>query len=164
MLGFINLLFYRYHAVVYLGILLVVTFVVAFYFWDTGITDERVGSALFYTITNLTITAKSPVQNRSMNYRVMMAITKSHFILHSLGLVFLMIWVSLPASVHPDHWANTNKMVILANLPWFYAICGVFIVFGVVSILTLMWLRTQVMEMDKKSGRKLWDPTKRDNH
>merc|ERR1711936_1034491 len=91
----------KYYSMIYLGIGMVVTFIVAFFTFPGGYTDEKAGSALFYSLTNTTILAKCPLASRGWNYKQMMLVSITWWILHTTTLVILIIWVgALPESTH----------------------------------------------------------------
>ena len=56
--------FLKVYAVVYLALGIVITFIVAYNKYDGDLKDEKAGSALFYSLTNIIILAKCPLNNR----------------------------------------------------------------------------------------------------
>ena len=148
----------REFSIVYILVGLLISFCVAYRKFnnDNGV-GIRMGAALFYSITNLTILAKCPLGTRKENYPVMKALSVTWVILHSLSLVSMIIWVSLPTTYHLPHWANTQRLGLLSNLPVFYGICGALLILGPVTILTLASLKRQVKDMEEEGKRKLWE-------
>lgn len=155
----------KQYALVYIGFGVVLTFVVT-YMRERE--RERVTYikafpdglmiGVFYALTNTTITSKCPYRDRKENYPYMMGVTITWVILHTIALTTLMVLVSLPPSYHlMSHWANTNRLGLIADLPTFYGICVAIILLGPISILTLVWLKKQVIDMEVEGGRTFWD-------
>ena len=146
------------HVRIYLGIGIGITFIVAFIMYD-GPTDEKAGSALFYSLTNITVTAKCPLGNRRKNYRQMMAISVTWVILHSIALVGLRIWVgNLPESTYLDHW-STNRFTLIKPTIFYPTISGLLFA-GPLSVLALWGLKKQVLTLEEKEEgeQKFWEP------
>lgn len=113
--------FFKVYSVFYLASGIVITFFVAYNKFNglTQTSDKKTGSALFYSLTNITILAKCPVNNRALNYPQMFAVSLTWLILHSTTLVGLMVWVgALPKSTHLDHW---SKHRFALNQPTFFS-------------------------------------------
>ena len=152
----------KYYSMIYIGIGMVVTFIVAFFTYPGGYTDEKAGSALFYSLTNTTILAKSPIGNRKNNYPQMMAVSITWLILHSSTLVFLMLWVAaLPDSTHLAHWSSHRFALIQPTI--FYLTTVGILILGPLSILALWGLKKQVKALEEKEKgergkrrRKFW--------
>jgi len=152
----------KQYAILYIGFGVVLTFVVT-YIKAVQYSDKEncLIFGMFYALTNTTITSKCPLRNRKENYPLMMVVTITWVILHTIALATLMVLVSLPPSNHPmDHWANTNRLGLIDDLPTFYGICGAIILLGPISILALVWLKKQVNDMQVEGGRiPFWDPS-----
>ena len=160
-----------YWVFIYIAVGIAITFIVAYIKYD-GPRDESVGSALFYSLTNITITAKCPLGSRRKNYGQMMAVSITWMILHTLALVSLMIWVvALPESTRLDHWSS-NRFTLVRPIIFFPTTSGLLLL-GPFSILALWSLKKQVLTLEEKekgewsfetetSGqlrkRKFWEP------
>lgn len=147
------------YAVIHLGFGIVVTFVVAFFTYNTSAaTDEKAGSALFYSLTNTTIVAKCPLGSRKENYVQMMSVSIIWLILHTTTLVGLMIWVGLlPDWTHLDHWSS-HRLVLIQPTVFYHTISAILLL-GPLSILALRGLKRQVLAVEEKEKgeRKFWD-------
>ena len=133
------------------------TFIVAFNKYFSGNIDEQAGSALFYSLTNTTILAKCPLDNRERNYKQMMAVSITWLILHTTTLVGLIIWVGLlPDSTHLDHWSSHRFALIQPTI--FYPTIGGILLLGPLSILALWGLKKQVLALEEKEKgeKKFW--------
>ena len=152
------------YAVIYLTIGIAITFIVAFLTYNTSAaTDEKAGSALFYSLTNTTIVAKCPLGNRKDNYLQMMAVSITWLILHTTTLVGLMIWVGLlPESTHLDHWSS-HRFTLIRPTVFYHTISGILLL-GPLSILALWGLKRQVLALEEREKGKLkfWDARHRD--
>ena len=149
------------YTVIYLGFGIIITFIVAFNKYDSGDKDEKAGSALFYSLTNTTILAKSFLANREDNFKQMMYVSISWLILHTTTLVGLIIWVGiLPDSTHLDHWSSHRFAIIQPDI--FYPTIGGILLLGPLSILALWGLKKQVKALEEKEEgeRKFWDAAK----
>ena len=76
----------KVYTVIYIALGIVICFVVASKYHVGANRDEKAGSALFYSLTNITVLAKCPLKNRAMNYPQMMAISITWLFLHSTTL------------------------------------------------------------------------------
>jgi len=141
------------YALVYLVIGIAITFIVAFFTYDrSATTDEKAGSALFYSLTNTIIVAKCPLGSRKDNYVQMKAVSISWLLLHTTTLLSLMIWVGLlPESTHLDHWSS-HRLVLIRPSVFYHTVSGIL-------LLGLLGLKRQVVDLgEKEKGeRKFWD-------
>ena len=64
--------------------------------------------------------------------------------------------LGIPA-YHLPHWANTQRLGLISNLPVFYGICGALLILGPVTILTVASLKRQVKDMEEDGKHKLWE-------
>jgi len=145
-------------SVIYLVIGITVTFFVAYNKCNSANTDQKAGSALFYSLTNTTILAKCPLNDREDNQVQMKAVSEAWLLLHSATLVGLMIWVGiLPDSTHLDHWSSHRFALIQPHI--FYPTTVGILLLGPLSILALWGLEKQVKALEEKeeSGREFWD-------
>ena len=144
----------KYYSMIYLGIGMVVTFIVAFFTYAGRFIDEAAGSALFYSLTNTTILAKCPLANRKDNYKQMMAVSITWLILHTLTLTMLMIWfgaMDLSGTKFPFHWSDHPfTFHEIPNL--FYATTCAVLALGPISILALRRLKRQVKALGGKEN------------
>ena len=131
------------YAIRYLAIGIVITFIVAFNTYDSS-TDENAGSALFYSLTNTTILAKCPLADRKDNYKQMMFVSITWWILHSTTLVGLIIWVGLlPESTHLDHWSQ-HRFSLIHPTVFYPTVIGILLL-GPLSRVALVGLKNVKM-------------------
>ena len=151
--------FLKVYAAVYLAVGILAAFIVA-YKNGSGKRNEdtKIGSALFYSMTNVTTLAKCPLKNRSFNYPQMMGVSLSWVVLHMTTLVGLMVWVGvMPESTHLDHWYDRNFTLNDADIFYPTVIC--ILLLGPLSILALWGLKKQVLALEEKEkgDRKFWN-------
>ena len=150
------------YALIYLASGVVITFIAAYTSSKYGSMfgrDQKVGSALFYSLTNITILSMCPMNGRKLNYPQMVAVSATWWVLHSAMLVILMIWAgALPESTHLDHWYEHRFTLIQPTV--FYPIVICILLLGPLSIGALWGLKKQVLALEKKEQgrRRIWDP------
>ena len=151
--------FLKVYAVIYIALGIVITFIVAYKCYVNDNTDEKAGTALFYSLTNVTILSKCPLKNRAVNYKQMMPVSITWMILHTAILVCLMVWVGiLPESTHLDHWSE-HRFALIQATAFYPTVIGI-VLLGPLSIIALWGLKKQVLAFEEKEegGRKFWDP------
>lgn len=150
----------KQYAIVYIGFSVLLTFVVTFAIHlnqePTATKRSAIVIGLFYALISATTITKFPLMNRKDSYPLMMGVTIAWVILHTIALTTLMILVSLSPAYHLPHWANNHKLGLLDDLPTFYVICGIIILLGPVTIITLVGLKKQVINMELIYRRPLW--------
>ena len=132
------------YSAIYMGIGIFLTFVMACYFYWLKDIEGRIGSAIFYSLTNVTILAKCPLGSRKENYKQMLAVSVIWMILHTFTLLVLIIWFgAMDPSTHLPHWSE-HRFAFHQNPTLFYTAASAMIVFGPISILSLRSLEDQV--------------------
>lgn len=142
--------FLKDYSAVYLGVGIFLAFVVVVRYSHDVMWDTRIGSGIFYCLTNVTILAKCPLADREKNYTEMMAVSITWLILHTLTLIGLMIWYgAMDPSTHLPHWSN-HRFTFHENQALFFATTCSVLVFGPISILALWRLKRQVNALEEK--------------
>ena len=135
--------FLKEYSAIYLGIGVCLAFIVACHFYATTFTEEKISSAIFYSLTNVTILAKCSLGSRKENYPQMMSVSTTWLILHTLTLTVLMIWFgAMDPSTHLSHWSD-HRFTFHENPALFYATTCAVLVFGPISILALWGLKAK---------------------
>ena len=67
--------FLKVYDVIYIALGIVITFIVAYKCYVNDNTDEKAGTALFYSLTNVTLLSKCPLKNRAVNYKQIMPVS-----------------------------------------------------------------------------------------
>jgi len=152
---------WQHYAVIYIGVGLLLTFIVVFRSTNYlgAATDVRAGLALFYVLTNVTILAKCPLGNRHTNHQHMIEVTWIWSLLYGvvLGYTSLMIHAG---GIDSDNgyfewrepWANHYKLAILAS-PWvFHLTSAILVALGPLTHVALVMLQKIIVAEDKKRG------------
>ena len=137
------------YSAIYLGLGICITFIVALFFSNGSYSREkRIGSALFYCLTNVTILAKCPLGTRNDNDPQMKAVSVTWWILHTLTLIVLMIWFgAMDLSTHRLHWSD-YRFIFHENPFLFCGITSIDLVFGPISIWFLWGLNRNAERND----------------
>merc|ERR1712079_166175 len=151
------------YAMIYLAVGVVITFIAAYIcsiygMYGMGGSDQKAGSALFYSLTNITILSMCPMNGRKLNYPQMVAVSATWLFLHSAMLVILMIWAgAFPESTHLDHWYE-HRFALHPDL-LNYVASVLIIIFGPLSLVCLWDLKKTVkaFEREEAGERKLWE-------
>ena len=153
------------YALIYLASGVVITFIAAYTSFKYGSMfgrDQKVGSALFYSLTNITILSMCPMNGRKLNYPQMVAVSATWWVLHSAMLVSLMIWAgALPESTHLDHWSEPRFALhsdLFGPIGLYLAVLLI-LFFGPLSLMCLWDLKNKVkaFEREEAGGRKFWE-------
>ena len=117
-------------------------------------TDEKIGFALFYALTNITVVSKCPLHNRKDNNKAMHFVSLIWWIYHSVTLVVLIIIYSLDKSLLPIDIASTR----LSDAKFLYPVAAAVLLIGPISIFSLRWLRYTVKQLEgAEEIKKYWD-------
>ena len=143
---------------------IIFTFTVAFFKQPrSDVFGSRVAIAIFYSITNIAITSKCPLRNRKENYAVMLIVSKMWVLMHSFMLLILLTLVALSPEHLPGiyhmfpHWKNVHRLGLISDKPRFFGICGILLALGPLSLISLIWLKSQVKGLEREGGRKFWE-------
>ena len=145
--------FLKGYSVIYLSVGVFIAFIIAFIVsYRYNECERAIFSAIFYSLTNVTILAKSPRESRKDSYPQMLTVSITWLTLHTLTLIMLMIWFgTLDSSIHLPHWSE-HRFTFRENPALFYSTTCAMIVFGPMSIFALWRLKRQV----KRQGSNFW--------
>ena len=149
----ISITMLKAYSAVYLGIGVGLAFSVAWVTCPRNNKDDRMGYSLFYCMTNVTIVAKCPLENRRHNFKTMMSVSLVWLVWHYFAIITLMVWYrELP---HLPHWKDTY----LATPAIFYSSTSAMLLLGPLSIWNLWMLPKQVKAKSTRWGvEDLWNP------
>ena len=148
--------FLKEYSAVYLALGIVLAFVVSFHSNSESNLDHRIGSGIFYSLTNVTILAKCPLADRGENYPQMKAVSICWLTLHTATLVGLIIWFgAIDSATHLAHWSE-HRFTFCKNPALFFATTSSLILLGPISVFFLWRLEKQVKTLEEKEGNVYW--------